>query len=296
MLDYISISNVNDERIKIYLETSENRLARIYEPQPGLFIAESFKVISRAMDAGYYPESMVLNLDCVPKEEMAALELWFGGVEANADSDVADVVGANAALDVAGRLAGVPVYSLDNPEFGKIRGFSITDGIMAAMRRRTLPTVEETLRDAKSIVVLEDVENPTNVGAIFRSAAALGMDAVILTKGSADPLYRRSVRVSMGTVFQVPWTFISGDYLCKLKELGFNTAAMALRNNSYAITDSEIKSCEKLAVILGNEAEGLKQSTIDASDYTVMIPMSHGVDSLNVSNAAAIAFWEVGKR
>ena len=197
-------------------------------------------------------------------------------------------------------IHGFPVYTAEFEILTKLTGFKLTRGMLCAMHRRQLPALEEICKDARRIAVLENVMNPTNVGAIFRSAAALNIDAVILTNGSSNPLYRRAARVSMGTVFQIPWTFvnISDDdngesYIKKLHSLGFKTAAMALDDNSVSIDDKDVVSEEKLAIILGTEGDGLLQSTISESDYTVRIPMSHGVDSLNVAAASAVVFWAV---
>ena len=217
----------------------------------------------------------------------------------------------------------IPVYTAEYKVLTKLTGFALTRGLLCAMRRKVLQSPEEVCRDARRIAVLENVMNPTNVGAIFRSAAALGMDAVLLTGGCSDPLYRRSARVSMGTVFQIPWTYIedltgdkleavskakTGEYpdnkldidrqdgVERLHAMGFKTASMALRNDTIDINAPQLKDVDKLAVILGTEGEGLKTSTIDASDFTIKIPMFHGVDSLNVAAASAVAFWELGKR
>ncbi len=201
---------------------------------------------------------------------------------------------------LASRFTDVPVYTASFDVLTKITGFSLTRGMLSAMVRKELPSVDAVLAHAMRVAVLEDVVNPTNVGAIFRSAAALGMDAVLLTKDSADPLYRRSIRVSMGTVFQIPWTFLpkqrgEEQSLSLLKEQGFKIAAMALCDDSISIKEERLKQEEKLAIVLGTEGEGLKPETIRQADYTVKLPMAHGVDSLNVAAASAVAFWELSK-
>ena len=272
---------LEDPELQIYTKLSENQLFHCREPHRGLFIAESPKVIERALNAGYKPVSMLMDRQ-------------------QRKGEGADV------LERIGALKGepVPVYTAEEAVLRNLTGFPLTRGCLCAMERKELPPVEETIREASRICVLEEVVNPTNVGAIFRSAAALGMDAVLLTHGCADPLYRRAVRVSMGTVFQIPWTFI-GDRRApgwpqpgieKLRSLGFRTAAMALKKDSVSISDPGLKAESKLAVILGTEGDGLTEETIAACDYTVMIPMFHGVDSLNVAAASAVAFWELRDR
>ena len=190
----------------------------------------------------------------------------------------------------------MPVYTAPLDVLTQLTGFQLTRGMLCAMRRPEVKSVEETLAGARRVVVLENVQNPTNVGAIFRSAAALGMDAVLLSPGCSNPLYRRSARVSMGTVFQVPWTYLDENWLAQLHNLGYKTCAMALRDDSYAIDDPALRQVEKLAVVLGAEGDGLTDDTIAACDYTVKIPMYHGVDSLNVAAASAVAFWELRSR
>ena len=267
--------------LDVYARTSEVQLLRYYEPEPGIFIAESPKVIERALNAGYQPISFL--------EEHKDLE--------------------GEAQEILKQYPDVPVYTAEYELLVKLTGFALTRGMLCAMRRNPLPSVEEICRNASRIAVLENVVNPTNIGAIFRSAAALHMDAVLLPGGCSDPLYRRASRASMGTVFQIPWTFIrdSNEMRCKreviwpkqaiaeLKKLGYKTAALALTDDSVSIDDSELMKEEKLAVILGNEGEGLENETIALCDYTVKIPMTHGVDSLNVAAASAVAFWQLGK-
>ena len=233
-----------------------------------MFIAESPKVIMRALDAGCEPVSLLVERNHVNAEAAEAIE----------------------------RCGDVPVFTASLEILTKLTGFQLTRGMLCAMRRPKLKTVAETVAGAKRIAVLENIQNPTNVGAIFRSAAALGMDAVLLTPACSNPLYRRSCRVSMGTVFQVPWTYMSENWMEELKGFGFKTAAMALKKDSYAIDDPALREVDKLAVILGTEGEGLLDTTIDNSDYTVKIPMYHGVDSLNVAAASAVAFWELRSR
>lgn len=245
-------------------------LRHYYEPEQGIFIAESPKVIERALNAGYEPLSMMMSRKDIRGE----------------------------AKDVVSRCGDIPLYTGDNEKITEITGFKLIRGALCAMRRREPPAVQELCKNAHRVAVLENVVNPTNLGAIFRSAAALNMDAVLLTENCTDPLYRRSLRVSMGTVFQVPWTYINCDiaeYPHFLKSLGFSTAAMALRDDSVDIDDKALNSEEKLAVIMGTEGEGLLDSTIEACDYTVKIPMSNGVDSLNVAAASSVAFWQLGR-
>ena len=247
----------------IYTINKETQLAHIYEPEPGLFIAESPKVIMRALDAGYEPESFLIE-------------------EGMEDDE---------AKNILQRCPNVPVYREAPETMKSLRGYELTRGMLSAMRRKMPPHPEDLLNTAKRILVLEEVENPTNVGAIFRSAAAIGLDAVLLTKGCADPLYRRAARVSMGNVFNIPWTYIEDAN--DVQKFGFKTAALALRDNTIDITDKILKNENKLAIILGTEGEGLKDKTIESADYAVKIPMKEGVDSFNVSVAAAIAMWEI---
>ena len=260
--------------LDVYARTSEVQLLRYYEPEPGIFIAESPKVIERALNAGYQPISFLVEYKDLEGE----------------------------AREILKQYPDVPVYTAEYELLVKLIGFALTRGMLCAMRRNPLPPVEEICRNASRIAVLENVVNPTNIGAIFRSAAALHMDAVLLTGGCSDPLYRRAARVSMGTVFQIPWTYFDKktvwpqDGMKILQKLGFKTAAMALRDDSVGIDDKALRSEEKLAVILGTEGDGLASQTIADCDYTVKIPMSHGVDSLNVAAASAVAFWELGHR
>lgn len=248
----------------------EVNLLRYYEPKEGLFIAESPKVIRRAIDAGYEIISALVELDHIkhPTDEIS---------------------------DVLSCLTDVPVYTAEFDVLTKLTGYKLTRGMLALMHRRSLPAVSDICKDATRIAVLEDVVNPTNLGAIFRSAAALNVDAILLTPACTDPLYRRAARVSMGTVFQIPWTILRNGY-AEMKELGFKTAAMALTHRSISLSDPTPAREKKLAIILGSEGNGLKQETIDLCDYTIRIPMRENVDSLNVAAASAVAFWELCKK
>jgi len=267
MSNIIPITDFAASQLDVYARLSENQLLCREDPANAMFIAESPKVIQRALDAGYQPISFLVEDRHL---ETQAREL----------------------IDQCGDL---PVYTAPFDVLTQLTGFKLTRGMLCAMRRPPLPTVEQVCRDARRVAVLEDVMNPTNIGAIFRSAAALNMDAVLLTPACSDPLYRRAIRVSMGTVFQVPWTWLDeDDYVMQLRELGFQTAAMALRDDSLSIRDRRLAESEKLAIILGTEGDGLADRTIDGCDFTVRIPMTHGVDSLNVAAASAVAFWQLG--
>ena len=272
----IEITDFDAPELDVYARLTEAQLLNKDHPEDGLFIAESPKVISRALDGGYEPVSVLV-------EKKQVLE----------DAET---------IAVLGKCGNVPVYTAEFEVLTKLTGFKLTRGMLCAMKRRRLPGLQEICNGCDRIAVLENVMNPTNVGAIFHSAAALHMDAVILTGGCSNPLYRRASRVSMGTVFQIPWTFVDNSVIWPeegmkiLRELGFKTAAMALKEDSASIDDSELMKEDKLAVILGTEGDGLAPETIADCDYTVMIPMSHGVDSLNVAAASAVAFWQLGKR
>lgn len=270
MSRFIPIENLNFAELKPYTSCSETQLFHFYEPDTGLFLAESPKVISRAIDAGYQPESVLCASDDIDLEAEKLLST----------------------------LGNTPIYTAPTSVLKQLTGYSMTRGMLCAMRRKVLPSPIELCAKASRIAVLENIVNPTNIGAIIRSAAALQMDAVLLTPNCADPLYRRAARVSMGTVFQIPWTYLPDDhaYVEFMHQLGFQTAAMALSMNSVPIHDMRLQTIEKLAVILGSEGPGLKPSTLSASDYTVIIPMANGVDSLNVAAAAAVAFWELRKK
>ena len=266
MINYIEITDFQAPELDVYARLTEAQLLNRFEPKKGMFIAESPKVIMRALDAGCVPVSLLVERGHVNAEAEEAIE----------------------------RCGNVPVYTAPLDVLTKLTGFQLTRGMLCAMRRPQLPVLEDVLKDAKRVAVLEDIQNPTNVGAIFRSAAALGMDAVVLTPACSNPLYRRSARVSMGTVFQIPWTYIPA--VDELRQHGFKTAAMALTDDSVSIDDPALLAEEKLAVVLGSEGDGLAVSTIAACDYTVKIPMYHGVDSLNVAAASAVAFWELRNR
>lgn len=269
----IEITNFEFPELDVYARLNESQLLHFNEPNPGIFIAESPKVIERALNAGYHPISFLIE-----KKEIGA-----------------------QAEEIFSRWESVPVYTAEFEVLKQLTGFGLTRGMLCAMERLSLKSVEEVCKNARRIAVLENVVNPTNVGAIFRSAAALNMDAVLLTPACSDPLYRRAARVSMGTVFQVPWTFFDKKKVSwpdggiqLLKEMGFQTAAMALTDDSVSIDDKNLMAEEKLAIVLGTEGEGLAKHTIATCDYTVKIPMMHGVDSLNVAAASAVAFWQLG--
>ena len=274
MPNFIKITDFGNRELDVYARMTEAQLLNRDHPEEGLFIAESPKVIERALDAGYIPVSLLVETRHLTGE----------------------------ASGIIARCEEIPIYTADFEILTQLTGFALTRGALCVMRRRKLPSVEEVCRNAKRIAVLENVMNPTNVGAIIRSAAALNMDAVLLSQGCSNPLYRRAIRVSMGTVFQIPWTFLeegeskeqSGIQM--LQELGFKTAAMALSDDSVSIDDERIRKEEKLAIVLGTEGDGLAPMTIAECDYTVRIPMSHGVDSLNVAAASAVAFWQLGLR
>lgn len=274
MANVIEITSFSAPELDVYARLTEAQLLNRFEPEKGLFIAESPKVIHRALDAGCIPVSLLMERKHIEGQ----------------------------AADVIARCGDIPVFTSEPEVLTQLTGFQLTRGVLCAMRRPALPAPEEVLKDAKRIVILENVMNPTNVGAIFRSAAALGMEAILLTPGCSNPLYRRSARVSMGTVFQIPWTYI-GTQVCdwpekgmaQLHSLGFKTAALALSDDSVSIDDPGLMAEDKLALILGSEGDGLTEQTIAQCDYTVKIPMYHGVDSLNVAAASAVAFWQLRK-
>lgn len=274
MSNIIEITDFMAPELDVYARLSEVQLLNRAEPEKGMFIAESPKVIERALDAGCIPVSFLMEKKHVETQ----------------------------AKELLARCGEIPVYVAEFEVLTKLTGFQLTRGMLCAMYRPKLPSVEEVCAGATRIAILENVMNPTNVGAIFRSAAALNMDAVLLTSACSNPLYRRAIRVSMGTVFQIPWTFLEEKELgteknldC-LKRLGFKTAAFALRDDSVSIDDPKLMQEEKLAIVLGTEGDGLAKETMAACDYTVRIPMSHGVDSLNVAAASAVAFWQLGNR
>lgn len=263
----IEIIDIADERVHPFTRLTEAQLRNDLNPAEGLFIAESPKVIEVALRAGYEPVSML----CEAK---------------HVTGDAANIIVANPDM---------PVYTGERETLQTITGYKLTRGVLCAMRRKPFPSVEELLCQARRVVVLDGVCDTTNIGAIFRSAAALGIDAILLTPSACDPLNRRSIRVSMGSVFLVPWTWLD-EAISHLKELGFKTVAMALRNESIDIGDPHLHAEPRLAIVMGTEGDGLDSKVIDQADYTVKIPMHHGVDSLNVAAASAIAFWELTKR
>ncbi len=267
MREIVAISDFAAPELNVYARLSERELLRYDEPLAGLFIAESPKVITRALDAGYEPVSLLME-------------------QKHVDGEARDIV---ARCDV-------PVYTAPLEVLTQLVGFRLTRGVLCAMRRKAEPAPETVCAGARRVAVLEEVQNPTNVGAIVRSAAALGMDALLFTKGCADPLYRRAVRVSMGNIFLLPWTHVGDDWSARLHDLGFRTAAMALRSDALVPDDPALRAEERLAVVLGTEGDGLAPHTIETCDYTVRIPMAHGVDSLNVAAASAVAFYELGKK
>lgn len=267
MKNIIEITDLHAPELDIYARFSEVQLFHINEPGQGIFIAESPKVIERALDAGYTPISILVERKHITGQ----------------------------AHDIIVRCGEIPVYTADFDVLTRLTGFQLTRGMLCAMQRRSLPAIEEVCAGARRIAVLENVMNPTNVGAIFRSAAALNMDAVLLTPSCSNPLYRRAARVSMGTVFQIPWTYLENkqSWLEHLRSLGFKTAAMALNDDSVSIDNPKLMAEERLAIVLGTEGDGLAPETISECDYTVRIPMSHHVDSLNVAAASAVAFWQL---
>lgn len=303
MARMIEITDFGAPELDVYARLTENQLINRHEPEKGMFIAESPKVIERALDAGYMPVSILTEKRHIEGEGQKILA----------------------------RCGELPVYTAEFDVLTKLTGFQLTRGMLCAMYRQPLPSVQSVCKGAKRIAVLENVVNPTNVGAIFRSAAALGMDAVLLTTGCSNPFYRRAIRVSMGTVYQVPWTYLgeetkpetvrkpeseegkepgtgiewnlelegkadSGNWQKQLHELGFHTVAMALKEDSLSIDDPKLMNADKLAIVLGTEGDGLAPETIAACDDTVCIPMAHGVDSLNVAAASAVAFWQLGRQ
>lgn len=275
MPNIVEIHDIHAPELDVYARLTEAQLRAKQAPEKGLFIAESVKVIGHALDAGYEPVSMLME-------------------EKHIVGDAAEILT---------RCGDIPVYTAAREVLAELTGYALTRGVLCAMKRRPLPEAEEICRGAKRIAVLEGIVDPTNVGAIMRSAAALHMDAVLVTPTCCDPLHRRAVRVSMGTAFQVPWTFIgdkAADWpekgLERLKAMGFKTAALALTTDSVSIDDEGLMAEEKLAVVLGTEGDGLSEKTIAGCDYTVLIPMAHGVDSLNVAAASAVAFWQLRAR
>lgn len=268
MSNIIEITDFGAPELDIYARLSENQLLNREHPEDGIFIAESPKVVERALDAGCVPISILVEKKHIETQAKEIIE----------------------------RCGDIPVYTAEFDVLTQLTGFMLTRGVLCAMHRPRIKTVAETLENATRIAVLENVMNPTNVGAAFRSAAALNMDAVILTDSCSNPLYRRAIRVSMGNVFLIPWTVVEGEenIVDVLHDHGFKTAAMALTDNCISIRDSRLAAEPRLAVLLGSEGDGLKQETIEKSDYVIKIPMSNNVDSLNVAAASAVAFWELG--
>lgn len=268
MVNVREITDFSAPELDVYARLTENQLVNRAEPEKGMFIAESPLVIGRALDAGYTPVSFLMEPKDVETRGKALLE----------------------------RCGDIPVYVAELDVLTQLTGFHLTRGMLCAMYRKPLPTMETLCKTARRIAVLEDVMNPTNIGAIIRSAAALHMDALVLTSACSDPLYRRAIRVSMGNVFQIPWTYFpkGSDWTRQLHQLGYKTVAMALKEDSLDIYDPRLQQEDKLAVVLGTEGDGLAAETIAHCDYTVRIPMSHGVDSLNVAAASAVAFYQLG--
>ncbi len=265
-MSIIEITSLTHPGVEVFATLTEAQLRNRIEPDKGIFIAESPKVIRVALDAGYEPVALLCE-------------------EKHITGDAADIVE---------RCGDVPIYTGSRSLLASLTGYTLTRGVLCAMRRKPALPVVQVCADARRVVVIDGVVDTTNIGAIFRSAAALGIDAVLLTPTSCDPLNRRAVRVSMGSVFLVPWTWI--DKPADLQKLGFKTAAMALTDNSVSIDYPALRNEEKLAVIMGTEGDGLAHDVITEADYVVRIPMAHGVDSLNVAAAAAVAFWELRKR
>ena len=273
MPNIVEIRDLSAPELDVYARLTEGQLRSRQAPEKGLFIAESIKVIGHALDAGYEPVSLLME-------------------EKHIAGDAAELI-ARCGEDI-------PVYTAKRKVLAELTGYALTRGVLCAMRRKPLPAAEEVCKGARRVAVLEGIVDPTNVGAILRSAAALHMDAVLVTPTCCDPLHRRAVRVSMGTVFQVPWAYIgekAADWpekgVCRLNEMGFKTAALALTTDSVSIDDEKLMAEDKLAVVLGTEGDGLSRKTIAGCDYTVLIPMAHGVDSLNVAAASAVAFWQL---
>ena len=267
-MNLIELTDFSAPELDVYARLTEAQLLNRHNLKEGLFIAESPKVIDRALNAGCVPVSILVESSRIRGESQEVIE----------------------------RCGDIPIYTAPFHVLTQLTGYQLTRGMLCAMRRPDLPTVEAVCQNARRVAVLEDVMNPTNLGAIFRSAAALGMDAVLLTPACSNPLYRRSARVRMGTVFQVNWTYLWENWLSQLRDMGFKTCAMALREDSYRVDDPALRQVERLAVVLGTEGDGLADNTIANCDYTVKIPMYHGVDSLNVAAASAVAFWELRPR
>lgn len=261
------ITTLDHPGVEVFSQLTEAQLRNRLEPDKGLFIAESPKVIRVALDAGYEPQALLCERKHITGD----------------------------AVDIMARIGDVPVYTGDRQLLSQLTGYVLTRGVLCAMKRPRLKSVEDVCREANRIVVIHGVVDTTNIGAIFRSAAALGIDAVLLTRDSCDPLNRRAVRVSMGSVFLVPWTWVD-EPLSQLRNLEFKTAALALRDDSVSLDDPRLKSISRLALIMGTEGDGLPDEAIKGADHVIRIPMSHGVDSLNVAAASAVAFWELRYR
>ena len=275
MPNIVEITDLSSPELDVYARLTQAQLRNRLEPEKGIFIAESPKVIARALDAGYTPLSLLMERKQI----------------------------TGPAADILTRCGDAPVYTADRETLASLTGFELTRGVLCAFRRPLPRSVEEVCRNARRVAVLEGIVDSTNIGAIFRGAAALGMDAVLLSPSCCDPLCRRAVRVSMGTVFQVPWATLGdspADWpeagMARLHALGFKTAAMALDSRAVSIDDPALRAEPRLAIVLGTEGDGLARTTIAHCDYTVMIPMQHGVDSLNVAAAGAVAFWELRAR
>ncbi|MGI6222292.1 MAG: TrmH family RNA methyltransferase [Prevotella sp.] len=266
-MNIIPITSLDDERVAVFARLTETQLKNRLHPDQALFIAESPKVIRVALNAGYEPVALLCE-------------------RRHITGDAADIVE---------RLGDVPIYTGERELLAQLTGYTLTRGVLCALRRKPQPSVADICRDARRVVVIDGVVDTTNIGAIFRSAAALGMDGILVTHNSCDPLNRRAVRVSMGTVMLVPWTWVSEDFH-ELQELGFKTVAMALTDNSIPLESEVLKREPRLAIVMGTEGDGLPKETIASTDYVVKIPMAYGVDSLNVAAAAAVAFWELGKK
>lgn len=281
-MNIIEIKDINAPELKVFAASSEAQLYRYFDPEIGIFMAESANVVLRALEAGYEPLSVLVEdsrFEIEGRPVFDAIEKHWGKE----------------------KLDSIPVYMAQREIVMNITGYNLVRGLWVTLRRKPEPSIEEFLKDKKRITVLYDVVNPTNVGAIIRCAAALGIDGALLTHPSVDPLTRRSARVSMGTVFQIPWTQASREeseglnLIKKLQENGFKTVAMALTEDSTSVDNDEIRANDKLAILMGSEGPGLPKEVIAACDYRVMIPMYHGVDSLNVAAASAISFWELMK-
>ncbi len=289
----VPVSDLSAPELDMFGRLSEVQLKRYYEPHGGLFIAETPMIIERALDFGCKPVAFLVEEVKLESEAVQRLMEKCASLAAPGSTAIPPLAGSLAA-------SAVPVYTAPLSALTELIGFELTRGVLCAMKRPNGLLAADLLDGVSRVAVLENVMNPTNLGAIFRSAAALGIEAVLLTRGCTDPLYRRCARVSMGTVFQVPWAYLgekeTDNYVETLREAGFTTAAMALTEKTVSIADPRLKQVEKLAIVLGTEGEGLKSETIEACDFAVKIPMSGGVDSLNVAAASAVAFWELRKR